>query len=170
MTSKVLQMQFGILSEGRWTGEWSKPRGENVAPTLHQLRSPSRYWVISDVQLKRDLRGRTLDDIYRENRAKRGVEGRYQPRTVNDQSMAFCGGRQLPGHVSNENRRKACPLPLTLAEEYAEWCKARGHTPHPASVDPAHPLNKHREKCPPREKCDGHIVSRMDENEDRQAA
>lgn len=153
MASKGLKMQLGVLSQGRWTGEWTSPTSEHVASTLHGLREPSRYWVVSDAQLKRDLQGRTLVDVYRDNRAGSTTTRftPYRPRTLNDSSVAYCGGREPYGHGANANRRKTHPVPLTLAEEYAAWCKDRGHTPHPASVDPSHPVNAFRERCPRRE-------------------
>ena len=85
------------------------------SPTLDDLRETSRYYVISDAQLKRDLKPRTLADIYRENAAGR----RYDARSIKK------GGE--------------------AAAEYATWCQARGHVPHPASIDPEHPVAKQRE-------------------------
>lgn len=122
--------------------EWnpSKLRWEPVmlSPTIATLRAPSRYFIVSDAQLKRDLRGRTLADVYRENRALRGVERRYVPRWE-------CGD------VCDGGLRVTSPH-LTLKREYLMWCKARNHTPHPASIDPDHPWNAHRLRAPKAEK------------------
>lgn len=146
-----LMMQMALLSGGKWTGEWSKTKvEEHVAPTLQSLRASSRYWVISDAQLARDLKGRTLADVYRDNHtAQPGSRlPTYRPRGINDRSLAFYGGRETYGHGANANRTKTHPKPLTLAEEYAAWCEERGHTPHPASLDRSHPINAHIEKAP----------------------
>jgi hypothetical protein len=106
------------------------------SPTLASLRNPAKYWVISDAQLKRDLKGRTIKDVYRENRAGReACSGKYEPRTMDGPSIAT-------------GPRKGNP---SLREEYLEWCATRGHTPHLASIDSDHPLNCHREKAPKRE-------------------
>ncbi len=36
-----------------------------------------------------------------------------------------------------------------LKWEYLAWCKARGHKPHPASIDRGHPMHANqRERCP----------------------
>jgi len=121
--------------------------GETVdlpsSSTIQQLRQPGKYWVVSDAQLKRDLAGRTLKDVYRDNHAGRmtianwGTQyspsfGKYEPRTMNGPSIAHgprCGNQ-------------------TLLQEYLADCYARGHTPHPASIDSDHPRNCHREKMP----------------------
>lgn len=104
-----------------------------TTPTLHSLRNPAKYWVISDAQLKRDLKGRTIKDVYRENRAGReACSGKYEPRTMDSPTIAL-------GPRSGNGR---------LREEYLEWCWQRKHIPHPASLDSDHPLNCHREKAP----------------------
>lgn len=88
-------------------------RGMPDSPTISNLRDTGRYFVVSDVQLKRDLRGRTLADVYRENAAGRRPDCRVVARSV-------------------------------TADEYLTWCAARGHEPHPASIDPEHPIAKQR--------------------------
>ena len=110
-----------------FTKEWCE---FPTTPTLHNLREPARYWVVTDAQLARDLKPRTLKTVYAENRALRGVERRYVPNN-------FSGGGLGMG--------------TDPEAEYLAWCKAKGHTPHPASLDPDHPINRWREKCPPRE-------------------
>ena len=84
------------------------------SPTLEQLRQPTKYRVVSDAQLKRDLRGRTISDIYRENAAGR--------------------------------RFDKCERNVGVAAEqaYAAWCSERKHKPHPASIDPDHPIAMQR--------------------------
>ena len=88
------------------------------SPSNESLRDPARYWVISDAQLARDLRlngkGRTIEDVYRENRA--------------------C--RERP----KDRRCYQSDLPA-----YQAWCKAKGHEPHPASLDAEHPIARQRE-------------------------
>jgi len=115
-------------------GAWEKVS----TTTLASLRSPARYWVISDAQLKRDLRPRTIKDVYRENRALRGIERKYVPRNFGETDS----GGNFDG--LGIDRR-------SLRSEYLEWCAARGHVPHPASVDSDHPRNCHREKAPRRD-------------------
>lgn len=90
------------------------------SPTNESLRSPGRYWIVSDAQLARDLRPRTLRDIYRENaRGRRNIEA-YRPK-------AGAGAES----------------------EYRAWCKARGHVPHPASLDSGHSMHvRQRFRCP----------------------
>jgi hypothetical protein len=113
------------------------------SPTNASLRSPSKYWVVSDAQFKRDLVGRTLRDIYRENKLGRvdGLTnfspafGKYEPRQLGGRSCAM------------SPRNGVC-----LEVEYALWCKARNHTPHPASIDGDHPQNCHRLKAPKAER------------------
>lgn len=94
-----------------FTKEWSECP---TTTTLQSLRSPGAYYIVSDAQLARDLRGRTVKDIYRENAAGRRPDLRVGPATV-DKSA------------------------------YLQWCQQRGHTPHPASIDPDHPIAKQRE-------------------------
>ncbi len=84
------------------------------SPSNESLRQPSQYNIISDAQLARDLKGRTLRDIYRENRAHRG--------RPND-------GRCYQSDLA----------------AYQAWCKAKGHEPHPASLDAEHPIARQRE-------------------------
>ena len=147
------QMHMPVFDGSRWTGEWSaRPVEEHVAPTLHSLRMPGRYWIISDAQLKRDLRGRTIDDVYRENRAKRGPEPRYTPK-----HDAYGAIKRTPYGDVEYGVRSCGGLGITaphftVREEYLAWCAARGHTPHPASIDSDHPMHKaQRERCPRRE-------------------
>ena len=116
--------------------------GETVdmpsTPTLHSLRNPAKYWVISDAQLKRDLKGRTLKDVYRENRAGReACSGKYEPR--------WFDGVMTHGGIMGTMRGD------TIRERYMAECMARNHTPHLASIDSDHPMNCHREKAPKRE-------------------
>jgi hypothetical protein len=100
------------------------------AMTIDQMRrrpthkGSEGYWIVSDAQLARDLRPRKLSDVYREN--KIGRERVDYPTPV----------------ARNFN--------VDLAK-YEAWCESIGHTPHPASIDPDHELNKWRERCPPRE-------------------
>ena len=83
--------------------------------TLAQLRNSSRYWIVSDAQLKRDLKGPpSIDDIYRLNRA----------------------GREFAA--------KARDYAADLAR-YQAWCEAKGHEPHPGSIDSEHPIARQRE-------------------------
>lgn len=84
------------------------------SPTNESLRNPSQYNIVSDAQLKRDLRGRTISDVYRENRARR------TPNTV----------------------RRDYNSDLAA---YQAWLSERKHVPHPASIDPEHPIAKQRE-------------------------
>ena len=107
--------------------------------TLASLRQPSKYYVISDAQLKRDLKPRTLRDVYRENRALRGVERRYVPRNFGETDSGGDFDGLGGGHKGSMSG---------LREEYLAWCANRGHTPHPASLDSDHPMNCHRETCP----------------------
>lgn len=138
-------MHMPLLDQGgRWTGQWSERAVEPyVAPTLAQLRATSRYWVISDVQLKRDLKGRTLADVYRDNKVGRGWGcelaklGPYEPKCMLN--------NKVRGGLFGTTQAK------TIEDEYLAWCKERGHTPHPASLDPDHPQNVHRLKAPKRE-------------------
>lgn len=132
----------------RWTGEWHRPVKVYVASTLAGLRAATRYHVVSDVQLQRDLRGRTIADVYRENRALRGPEYRYVPKHM----------LTLWDSAKRENRPTVCgglyaaAQHQTIEDEYLAWCKARNHTPHPASIDSDHPMHAgQRERCPKRE-------------------
>jgi hypothetical protein len=116
-----------------------------TTPTLHSLRNPAKYWVISDAQLKRDLKGRTIKDVYRENRAGReACNGKYVPRWETESA----NGGGLDQTVRSYGGKPVVP---SLCEEYLAECKARNHTPHPASIDSDHPLNCHREKMPRRD-------------------
>ncbi len=110
-------------------------------PTLASLRSPAKYWVISDAQLKRDLAGRTIKDVYRENRAARGVERGYVARWETGPSTSERGGGLF-------NATAGSP---TIADEYRAWCLAHDHVPSLASIDADHPQNCHRERAPKRE-------------------
>lgn len=119
-------------------GAWEKVS----TTTLASLRSPAKYWVISDAQLKRDLKGRTIKDVYRENRAGReACSGKYVPQWFD--GIRTHGGLQA-SHVGD-----------TVRERYMAECMARNHTPHPASIDSDHPLNCHREKAPKAERITG---------------
>ena len=112
------------------------------SPTLASLRNPTKYWVISDAQLKRDLKGRTLKDVYRENRAGREtLPGKYEPR--------WFDGVMTHGGIMGIMRGD------TIRERYMAECMARNHTPHLASIDSDHPLNCHRETLPKRETIKG---------------
>lgn len=115
-------------------GEWEKVN----TTTLASMRQPGKYWIVSDSQLKRDLAGRTIKDVYRENRRLRGVERGYTPRWEIDSQ---CGG----GLFNPTNNSP------TIADEYRAHCLARNHTPHPASVDSDHAQNVHRLKAPRRD-------------------
>lgn len=137
--------QFGVLVDGKWTGEWTRPVALSPTTTLATLRAPSRYWVISDAQLKRDLRGRTLADVYRENKTGRYTNEKYTPR---QQVTAWNSSRREYEEVTVGGLGDR---PGEIAAEYRAWCKAKGHTPHPASIDSSHPWNVHREKAPRRE-------------------
>lgn len=133
-------MQLGIIDPEtrRCTGEWARDVEPFASPSIHQLRQPSRYWVVSDGQLARDLKPRTLADVYRENRAGREApKHRYVPRY------------QLP-HMINESAGGLFDRrPGSILDEYLEWCRQRGHTPHPASIDSDHPMHAaQRERCP----------------------
>ena len=128
-------MQLPVLKDGRWTGEWHHAQAPIATPTLASLRDPSRYWIVSDAQLARDLKPRTLRTIYAENRRGRdALAGSYVARW----ETGYSNGGGLFGGAD-------------IKAEYLAWCKARNHTPHPASIDPDHPINKWRERCPPRE-------------------
>lgn len=104
--------EFPVIgSDRKWTGEWRTERFR-VAPTLTSLRQSSRYWI-RDVA--RDLRPRTIDQVYAENRAGRRVSLTCPP---------------LQGDAA--------------AVAYKAWCKSRKHKPHPASLDRNHPHHKGR--------------------------
>lgn len=77
--------------------------------TLDSLRQPSRYWI-RDVN--RDLKPRTLKQVFAENRRGREVSFAFVPK-------------------QGEEAR----------QEYLAWAKRRGHTPHPASLDWDHPFH-----------------------------
>lgn len=122
--------------------------------TLHSLRSPAKYWVISNTQLKRDLRPRTLKDVYRENRALRGVEQSYVPKHTAHGALRAASW----AHRATMGRGTFGGLGITpggrtvsIEAEYLADCAARGHIPHPASIDPDHPQNCHRETLPKRD-------------------
>jgi len=51
--------------------QWEARKRAGRARTLAALRQPSRYYIISDAQLKRDLKGRTLAQIFADNRRGR---------------------------------------------------------------------------------------------------
>lgn len=88
-------------------------RAARIADIERRGRDAGKYHVISDAKLARDLRPRTLADVYRENhagRAEHRIE-RYVPRSDVD----------------------------ALRAEYLAWCESRRHEPHPASIDPDHP-------------------------------
>lgn len=133
MATKVYG-EFPVLdSNNKWTGEWRWAAiDQTPTPTLRSLREPAHYWVISDAQLKRDLRGRTIEDVYRENRAKRGPEPRLVAR------CAAPGTRDWDALLDDYDR-------------FMRELRGPKWRPHPASVDPEHPLNKHRERAPRRE-------------------
>ena len=114
--------------------------------TLQSLRAPSRYWVVSDAQLKRDLKPRTLSDVYRENKVGRGEPSmKYIPK-----SEAEVWDAARNAHVSEVfNGLFGVHRPRgSIAGEYRKHCEERGHKPHPASLDRAHPINAHIEKAP----------------------
>ena len=147
--------QFPLLENGRWTGEWSPPvKFDDSSPSLHALRSPGRYYVVSDVQLKRDLKGRTLAHVYRENRALRGPEKRYVPkhRTYGLIRKNKYSEPEYGEGISGGLGEHGGPFFPTIRDEYLAWCKSRNHTPHPASLDPDHPINKWRERAPKAER------------------
>lgn len=73
--------------------------------------------------VERDLKPRTLAKVYSENRAGRRANGAYRPQDGDAAKAA-----------------------------YLAWAEERGHTPHPASLDPDHPINRWRLRAPPREK------------------
>lgn len=52
---------------------YEQRRATRMAQLERQLRQSAKYLVISDKQLKRDLKERTLDDVYRDNRQDRGT-------------------------------------------------------------------------------------------------
>lgn len=110
----------------KWTGEWTMQR-ERISPTLDSLRNPARYWVVSAVKLQRDLKPRTLDDVYRENRAGRIVV-----------SPACVAQTARPGTRDWDNL-------LHLYGAYMRKLRGKKWKPHPASVDPEHPIAKQRE-------------------------
>ena len=110
------RVQLPEIVGGVWSGKWLPPVSIESLPktmTLDQLRNASRYWI-RDVE--RDLKPRTIKQIYAENRAGRTVTGAYRPRTDTG----------------------------NLEAEYLAWCKAKKHKPHPASIDPEHPVAQQR--------------------------
>jgi hypothetical protein len=131
-------------------GAWER---QAATTTLQSLRQPAKYWVVSDAQLKRDLAGRTLRDVYRDNRAGRGAASvKYVPRYDSQAVMLSSGGLYgRPQFGPGSDGGLFGPRKLTLRDEYLAECAARGHTPHPASLDPDHPRNCHREKAPRRD-------------------
>lgn len=141
-----LRMQMGaIRKDGKWTGEWSSGTvEEHVSPTLQSLRSPTRYHVVSDAQLARDLKGRTLADVYRDNKVGRGdppmkYVPKFETTVYKDKVLTpTCAGGLFAVHTPRG----------TIAGEYRKHCEDRGHTPHPASLDRTHPINAHIEKAP----------------------
>lgn len=90
--------------------------------TIADLRRASQYWI-RDVE--RDLKPRTLKQVYAENH-----------NNDNGRMSGYEIGQYIKG----------------LKEEYLAWCKKRRHKPHPGSLDPEHPINKYRLRCPPRER------------------
>lgn len=124
---------FPVLdSSGKWTGEWQRERIKRSAPFSKGYGT-----------LARDLQPRTLADIYRENRAGRVVlNGKYVP--------CHDTGYSIKGGIFGERR-----IPFaSMAKAYEAWCKKRKHKPHPASLDPEHPINRWRLRCPPRQTAD----------------
>jgi hypothetical protein len=113
------------------------------SPTLQSLRNPSKYWVISDAQLKRDLKGRSIKDVYRDNHA-----GRIRDMAISDKGAVMGVYYSAPFGKYEPRQEDAKD---SLRNEYLAECAARGHTPHLASIDSDHPLNCHREKAPKRE-------------------
>lgn len=142
---------------GKWNGDWGIPVAEHVSSTLTSLRQPSRYYVVSDAQLARDLRPRTLADVYRENRLAQGrVEEKYRPRQHDKHVTWIERDHSVQGYTPSKGGLgvnpvrlriggSACNVQLSIEDEYITWCKSRGHVPHPASLDPNHPVAKQRE-------------------------
>jgi len=108
-------------------------KAARAAELMRHLRAPMSphgvYWTVSDAQLKRDLRPRTLRDVYRENKV----------------------GREEVAPLSSGPRHHVDKWGNVDASAYLAWCESIGHTPHPASIDPDHELNKWRERCPPKQ-------------------
>lgn len=127
---------FPVLKDGKWTGEWKTARVK-IGPSPASLRARDRYW---HHKLARDLKPRTLSEVYRENRLGRDpLAGRYRPRFQKTDTNIAGGLWDAPRAGS-------------IRDEYLEWCAERNHTPHPASLDPTHPQNAHRLRCPQPEK------------------
>lgn len=100
-----------------FTKEWLEmPR---YSPTNESLRDPARYWVVSDAEIR-----------------KYTASWPKQSRTIDDVYRENRRGRETSLYV---RPRSVCP------NEYIRWCEERGHTPHPASIDPDHPIAKQRE-------------------------
>jgi hypothetical protein len=90
-----------------------------AARSAENLRSLRQPSIYYIVDAARDLKPRTLAKVYQENRAGRGVSLTYTP-----------------------NQGEAAK------SAYLAWAKLKGHTPHPASLDPYHPINEWRERAP----------------------
>lgn len=127
--------EFPVLNDGKWTGEW-KMQAIKVSAT--HWWPPSRTWAVAPATLKRDLRGRTLDDVFRDNRSHRGPWD----------TVPRCSARSAqPG-------TRAWGELLTDYEKHMQALRGPKWRPHPASVDPDHPLNRFRTRCPRHENAD----------------
>jgi hypothetical protein len=92
---------------------------------LERIRISVPFTNTSGISLARDLkRGNNTKAMYAENRRGRSPK------------MKLSSPADVDGYI----------------HEYETWCKKRKHVPHPGSIDPDHPVNRWRFRCPPREK------------------